>query len=336
MSNELPRAKLDINAWALAILVLPFLVLTASELLLGIWGDSGLTVDAEVLSGAPLVELASRYLVFAAFFFFMTVSVAVTAIFSVDLSARFARLAQIKTLTALLAAIAATLIFSVVEPEAMKSFESYQLLGEDLVRQALATAKTGACLPDRESCEVGAGFDALVRLVDISNYIISVAAAAVLTGMILALGDKPERDADFASMTRHHSASRRVVQRYLYCSGVLLTAGMIWVQAWMQWPTQLIADSVVQDQFKAMVSSLSLFRGTTYSAVILSVYLPVLLCLTLRAERLRKGNGDAEDDSIKATFAAANYTDALKSFVAIVSPILAGAVGSGWTVAFGG
>ena len=93
---------------------------------------------------------------------------------------------------------------------------------------------------------------------------------------------------------------------------------------------------MVQDQFKAMVSSLSLFRGTTYSAVIMSVYMPVLLCLTLRDEGLRKGNADVEDDSIKATFTASNYTDALKSFVAIVSPILASAIGSGWTVAFGG
>ena len=335
MSNELPRAKLDINAWALAILLIPFLVLTASELLLGIWGDSGLTVDAEVLKGAPLVELASRYLVFAAFFFFVTICVAVTAIFGVDLSARFSRLAQIKTFIALLAAIGATLIYSVIEPEAMNSFESYQLLGEDLVRQALATAKTGACLPDRESCEVGTGFDALVRLVDLSNYFISV-AAAVLTGIILALGDLPDRDADTASMIQALSASRRVAQRYLYCAGVLLTAGMIWVQAWMQWPTQLITDSVVQDQFKAMVSSLSLFRGTTYSALILSVYLPVLLCLTLRTEKLRKGSGEVEKESIRSTIATANYTDALKSFVAIVSPILAGAVGSGWTVAFGG
>ncbi len=80
MRSELPRAKLEISFWALAILVFPLLVLTASALLLGIWGDSGLTVGAEVLTGAPLVELASRYLVFAAFFFFVTTSVAVTAI----------------------------------------------------------------------------------------------------------------------------------------------------------------------------------------------------------------------------------------------------------------
>ena len=260
----------------------------------------------------------------------------ITAIFAVDLWARFTRWAQIKTIIALLAVIAATLVFSVVEPESMKSFESYQLLGEDLVRQVLAAAKTGACLPDRQSCEAGTGFEALVTLVDLSNYIISLAAASVLTGMILAIGDLPERGADTASTIRGLSASRRVAQRYLYCAGVLLTAGMIWVQAWMQWPAQLIADTVVQDQFNAMVSSLSLFRGTTYSALILSVYLPVLLCLTLRTEALGKGDGDAEDDSIMAAVAVTNYTEALKSFVAIVSPILASAVGSRWTVFFGG
>ncbi len=218
----------------------------------------------------------------------------------------------------------------------MKSFESYQLLGEDLVRQSLGAAKTGACLPDRLTCETGTGFDASVKLVDLSNYLISVAAAAVLTGIILALGDMPGRDADPASLIRGLSAARRVAQRYLYCAGVLLTAGMIWVQAWMQWPAKLIADPVVQDQFNAMVSSLSLFRGTTYSALILSVYLPVLLCLALRTETLRKSEGDWDDDSIKENFGAVGYTDALKSFVAIVSPLLASAVGSSWTVVFGG
>ena len=84
-----------------------------------------------------------------------------------------------------------------------------------------------------------------------------------------------------------------------------------------------------------MVSSLSLFRGTTYSALILSVYLPVLLCLALRAESLRKIEGEIEGETIKAAFASVSYTDALKSFVAIVSPLLASAVGSSWTVAFG-
>ncbi len=253
MPTELQREKLDISFWALAILAFPLLVLTASELLLGNWGDSGLTIGTEVLTDAPLLELASRYLVFAAFLFFVTVSAAVTAIFAVDLWARFARWAKIKPMISLLAVIAATLIFSVVEPEAMGSFESYQLLGEDLVRQALATAKTGGCLPDRNSCEAGTGFDALVKLVDLSNYIISVATAAVLTGMILALGENSESDTDDASKIRGLSASRRVTQRYLYCAGVFLTAGMIWVQAWMQSLAKLIADSVVQDQFNAMV-----------------------------------------------------------------------------------
>ena len=335
MPTELQRAKLDISFWALAILAFPLLVLTASELLLGNWGDSGLTIGTEVLTGAPLVELASRYLAFAAFFFFVTVSAAVTAIFAVDLWARFAMRAKIKTMIALLAVIAATLIFSVLEPESLKSFESYQLLGEDLMRQALATAKTGACLPNRLSCEVGSGFDVSVKLVDLSNYIISVAAAAVLTGMILALGEMPERDTDDASKIRGLSASHRVVQRYLYCAGVLLTAGMIWVQAWMHWPAQLIVDSAVQDQFNAMVSSLSLFRGTTYSALILSVYLPVHLCIALRAETLRKSEGEIADNSKKITIASVSYVEALKSFVAIVSPLLASAVGSSWTGVFG-
>ncbi len=324
-----------ISAWALAILAIPLVVLTGSELILGFWGDSGVAVPTALVEDPVRLELAARYKTFAAFVFFTTIALAVTAIFVWDVWRHFALWSQVKIVIALILVIIVALLFSVIEPEAMKSFETYQLLGEDLFRASLGAAKTGACLPDRPRCEVGTGFDAMVALVDLSNHVVSLAATCTLAGVTLALAHCPEPAASVEEQADCLRHARRVSKRYLYCAGVLLTAGMIWVQAWMSWPTSLIADEASRQEFLDLVNAFSLFRGTTYSLLILSVYLPVYLVIAARFESLWDVVPERPELAGDEALERISYTEALKTVTAIVAPILMGVIGSSWSVSFG-
>jgi hypothetical protein len=324
-----------ISSWALAILAIPLLVLTASELILGFWGDRGLTVPTVFVEEPVRLELIARYKTLAAFVFFAAVALAVTAIFVWDVWRHFAFWSQIRIVAALGLAILVTLVFSVIEPEQLKSFETYHLLGEDVFRGALEQARTGACFPDRTACETGTAFDAMVALVDLSNHIVSLAATCALVGVILALAHCPPSSAPLAQKAECLRRARRVAKRYLYCTGVLLTAGMIWVQAWMSWPATLIAAGDARDQFLDLVNAFALYRGTTFTLLILSVYLPVVLVLAARFEDLWDAVPDDPELSKDSALERISYTDALKAVTAIVAPILMGVIGSTWSVSFG-
>lgn len=328
------RPRLRISPLALSILVFPILVLTASEAILGYGGDHGVSVPAPLLADPALAELTARYHAYAAFVFFVTVSIAVTAIFFCDMVRRFTPGSWIKVFVAMIMVVLVTLVFSIIEPEAMKGFETYELLGEDLFRATLGEARTGACLPDRETCTTGHAFDFMNLLVDISNRISSISAAAALIGIILALGQRPGDMDDAEHCLAHIREARETAQRYLYCTGVLLTAGMIWVLAWMSWPAALIADDADRAAFTGMVNAFSLFRGTTYSLFILSVYLPVYLLLAGRLECFRD-EFDAGPLAKEVGSERISYTEALKTVTAIVAPILMGVVGSTWSVTLG-
>lgn len=324
-----------ISGWALAILAIPLLVLTGSELILGFWGDRGLTMPTDFVPEPDRLELIARYKTLAAFVFFATVALAVTAIFVWDVWRHFAFWSQMKIVGALILVVLVTLVFSVIEPEDMKSFETYQLLGEDVFRGALMQAKTGACLPDRIICETGSAFDAMVAMVDLSNHIVSVAAACTLAGIILALAHCPPPSAPLEEKAECLRRARRVAKRYLYCAGLLLTAGMLWVQAWMSWPATLIAADQARGQFLDLVNAFALYRGTTFSLLILSVYLPVFLVLASRFEDLWEAIPEDPELSQDSALDRISYTEALKTVSAIIAPILMGVIGSTWSVSFG-
>ena len=328
-------SKLTISPWALAILVLPLLVLTGTELMLGFWGDSGVEVPTEIKPDPVRTELAARYKSMAAFVFFATTALAVTAIFACDVYRRFTLGSQVKIILALVLTILVSMIFSVIEPEEMKSFETYELLGEDLFLAVLEQARTGACLPDRATCESGTAFDAMVAMIDLSNHIVSLAAAAALTGVILALAHASGSSGEVEDRAHELREARRVAKRYLYCAGLLLTAGMIWVQAWMSWPATLITDETARQEFLDMVHAFALFRGTTFSLLILSVYAPVNTALAVRFEtfwhELPTDPALAEDETLERI----SFTEALKTITAIIAPILMGVVGSTWSVTLG-
>jgi len=218
----------------------------------------------------------------------------------------------------------------------MNAFETYALLSEPLFRAVLGAAKTGSCLPDRALCSEGSAFDAMVQLVDISNHVVSLAAAATLTGIILALAHNTGGAGGMADRAAHIREARTRAKRYLYCAGVLLTAGMLWTQAWMVWPAGAIAEESLRAEYKDMVNAFSIYRGVTFSLLILSVYLPVYLVLSVRVDAFWQGATDVPDGfEADEALDRISYTEALKTITAILAPILMSVFGSAWNITLG-
>lgn len=340
LSRLRPRGELVIAPRHLGILALPAAVLLASEYLVGNFGNSALVLpDTVTVTAAPLLELTARYRFLSAWFFYVAVAVIFIAIFFAELWSRQTPKSAGRILLGLTAVVAFTMIFNTIEPVWMGSFEAHELLGRSLFQDALSQGWLRACettLP----CEGRGAYFGMEYLLDKANHVTSLAAAAVIAGMVLALSrpHPPEllSDTGLAAEAEILRQSQDMASRYLYCSGILLSVGMVLVLSWMKWPGQLIADPTLRDRHMELVNAISLYRGVSYSVLILSYYMPVSLILMVRIDRFHKavaahGSPDVGDTVRGFDINRIASLDAFKKIVAIVSPILASALGAAVT-----
>ncbi len=335
-------AKLQIAPRYLLILLLPVAVLTASEYLLGTFGDTSLLLPGvELAPMAPLIELNGRYKFLAALFLFVAVTITLIAMFSFELYAHHTKQSICFTLVGIVGVILVSLSFSTFEPDWMPaSFESQSLLGEDLFHTALGIGNLPGCLPGgalEAACDGMGAFFAMKYLLDHVNILTSLAAAAIIAGMVLSLAqpvglDRRSKSALISEAMTLQNAQEST-QRHLYCAGVLLTTGMVLMLSWMKWPGPMIADPDLRHAHDQVVSSLSMFRGVTYTVLILSFYMPVSLILKVRIERFKQASASVGETTLGRKLEGFDIRriasmDAFKSMIAIASPILASAIGS--------
>ena len=340
--SALKVGKLQIAPKHLLIMLLPIVVLTASEYLLGTFGDTSLVVpDVTLNELSPLVELNARYKFLAALFFFVAVTVTLTAVFTAELYARHTLRSICYTLVGIVVVIIVSLSFSTFEPDWMPaSFESHYLLGNELFRATLGTGNLPGCAPGgalADACAGQGAFFAMKYLLNHVNILTSLSAAAIIAGMVLSLA-RPRQvdlttDDGLIIEAQALQVSQETSQRYLYCSGVLLTTGMVLVLSWMSWPNAMITDEKLRAAHHGVINSLSMFRGVTYTVLILSYYMPVSLILRVRIERFKRAASEVGQDDLGAKLEGFNINriaslDAFKAILAIVSPILVSAIGS--------
>lgn len=348
MANWRDWGRLEISWTYLLIFLGPVSVLIASEYILGNFGNPDLDLGkVELVENASLIELAGRYRYMAAVFFYLAISIALILVFVFELVSEHKILSMLRTLIALFAAVGVALVFSMIEPVSMRSFESYQLLGEGLFRDALGQGKIARCdaiAAQTTPCEKLGAFAALTTLNGVINLVSALASAAVIAGTILALSRAGPRDLNSREglliEAEALEAAQSAARRYLYASAVLLTVGMAMGLAWMNWPTALIAEEGMSAAHQKLVESVSLFRGASYSALIMSYYIPVSLLLMVRTNRFNAAAAQhggelakEEAETWKARIGGFDVSklaslDAMKAILAIVSPLLTSALGS--------
>lgn len=321
--------KVEIAPVFLLIVLLPLLVLTASELLLSFFGNPGLALpDNAEIAHDPIKEAAARYKFLAAFLFYAVVGAILTLVFFTELFLRHTRNSIVFTLIAVVATIPAAMLFSTFEPPALKAFEAYQLIGEDFVKEALGTGNMPFCKLKGVTCEGGDAFFAMDFITGMTNTIAEITTTAVVFGMILALARPvPAPDTPEAQVRALHEA-QSIMRRYLYFAGVLLTAGLLMNMAWMTWPSEMIGNASVRAEHANLVQSISLFRGVQYSLLILSFYMPVSLILMMQVETLHDDATEQQSSGLtdalqKFDVKRIGALEAFKAILAIISPILA-------------
>ena len=328
--------KLTLPPQFLGLLLLPAIVLVASEFLLSAFGDPNVDLGTVVLNDmATSAELTGRYRFLAVFFFYAACCVTAIALFAVDLSSHFTRRSMVLSFLGFLGLVAFSIIFSVIEPEWAGSFEAYELLGGAVFEDGLAVGNAPFCGDDR--CE-GAGAFAVMRvLLEQTNWMSALAVSAIILGMVNALAVGNEAALDTAEAVEIEGArleaAQRRVKRYLYLAGLLLSVGMMMGLAWMKWPLDLLADEGQRARFGALIDSVALFRGSSYSVLILSFYMPVSLLLMWRIERFDAARQATGTQAVVASVAGFDIErigtlDSFKAIVSIMAPVLASAVGS--------
>ena len=174
-------------------------------------------------------------------------------------------------------------------------------------------------------------------LLDQTNWMSALAVSAVVLGMVWSLSTSGKPDLKSAEGIAAEGAwieaAQKRMRRYLYLAGLLLSVGMMMGFAWMKWPTGLLADVQQKAQFESLVDAVALFRGSSYSVLILSFYMPVSLVLAQRIERYEAARVTGKTKDVAPKFEGFDIErigtlDSFKAIVSILAPVLASAVGT--------
>ncbi len=350
----LPKpTKLEIAPGYLLLLLGPIVVFVGTEYFLQIYADVDIVVpNIELRDDAAVSELVGRYKFYAALFFYGSVGVSIAGIFLIDLVSRHTMQSIATTAIGVIVIFAIVIVFTILEPEGAGVAQTWNLLGLNVFEATLGAGHISGCAegPPRTGCVPPTAFDAMRELLARINLFGALGASGGILGTILTLS-RPVVPHDLATShgraeaARALKGAREACQRYLYCAGLMLTSGMTVLIAWMNWPAAALADTDARTLFVDLVGSLSLFVGVSYSLVILSFYMPVTLILATRINRLRhlmtkdgpriEAAPEVAEEPESEPPPQIDQFEALKAVIAIVSPILASAIGTfGNTILF--
>jgi len=340
---DLPRGtRLQIEPHYLALLAGPTCVFLGTIFFLANYGDVDLVFPGiEPVADAGVQELIGRYKFYAALFFYGAVSIAVAIYFAVDVTSRHTRRSLLWVGAGVGFIVLLALGFSVIVPREVEGLANWELLGRNVFEATVAQGHVTRCAdggtpPD---CRPKDAFAAMIELLGVIDFLAALGASGAILGTILTLARPVERhdlstETGRALTVRELHGAREASKRYLYCSGLMLSSGMMVLLAWMHWPAPVIADAAVRKTYTDLVGAVSLVIGVSYSLLILSYYMPVTLTLARRIYRVEHDMRPAGSADTAAPAAAVpalpqvGQLEGLKVMIAIISPILASAVGS--------
>jgi len=330
MTDPTTPGRARIAPGYLLLLLAPILIYFGLEYLLKAFGDGSIDLPADTFADhARFSELTGRFKYMAAVGFFGAVSISVIVIFVLDLWAHYTPFTRFLAFCGLALGGVVGSLFSVFGHSSDWYYSTYHLVGKEFFESALGQGKFSGCAFD-QGC--GGGFFVYQVLSDPINALTAISAAAAITGLILSLA-RPAGELGPEEEAETLRASQAVTRRYLYCAGLILTAGMTHLIAWMHWPDALIAEPALREAYRNMIGALTLYIGVGYSVMILSCYLPVMLTHAQRIERFNRrlvlgGTATGVEETRKLEIPQIQYVDALNAVIAILSPILASAIGS--------
>ena len=340
MKNSFEQ-RLELPPKYLLILIAPMAVWLGSEYFIMSLGNAAPNFPTiGVAEDKIFPELSGRYIFFSAALLFSAIAIAILTVFLAELFVHHTRRSALTSLAVFILIASAIVYLANRESE----YDTYHLLGEKVFSATLQ----GGCISgpigrtSDVACEGRVLLETLENILKGTNVFAATGSTAAVFGLILSLSrpsNIKNRRLGLRSADQLEKEIEAIVtadamaKRYLYCAGLILTSGVTLIMSWMHWPGNIIADETIRENYKTLANSLSFYFGVSYSVLILSYYLPTTLILAERGRRCRKARmildkGSEEGPVAFEPIANTGPLEAIKVVFAIVSPLLASAIGS--------
>lgn len=274
------RDSLRISRGALLLVLSPLAVFIAGDALqawIGWKQDVG--AGGAVLTDARLRdEAAGRLTMMAGFLAAVSVGLSALFICASDLFRLFGRTARRQLLRTAAAAVALLVLWVFATSFFLPDIIHY--LGQGFVAATLDRAEAGLS-------------DSLVTVNRIVRVVFVLAGVGVIVGTISCLAE-PVRTRPPWARSALRRLQRRRLQRYLNLGALVMTAGLLFMVAWMRWPA-FGYDGEDHNAYVGHVNALALYFGVYYSAVIASYYVPVAAIMQSRTARALLGRDSSTD-----------------------------------------
>lgn len=297
-----------------------------------------LKVPADILEeGRDWLEAAGRYRFLAATWFYGALSVLAAALLVRTLmrpTASTTRIAAIITFLSVLLLISWPTFNGFGDTDGK---QVYAPLGSAVFEAVFERGTLPHCTGPEDTWRLGVCgavpvLSMFVSVLDVVNIFAGLATGSMIVSMILSLDNRPCKDLEERAVLL--AENLRHMRQQLYVSGVILTFAMLFVASWIYWPLPLVEDDE-RDAYGAVLLSAALHRGTFFSLLMLSFYLPVAIILDgwvkALAEQARRGEaaGDPTDvdkwlDRHGLTAGAGDY---MRAGFAVTAPIIAAFAG---------
>ncbi|WP_425038310.1 hypothetical protein [Primorskyibacter sp. S187A] len=328
-----PRSQHHVAPRYFLIVLVTIAIFALEALISGQMMDRALDVPADLLRpGDDWLEAVGRMRFLAAFMVFGCITLLASCLLVIRLARPMASATRRCAIAVWLLVITLALIPTLTSGPQGTGALAYGKLGAPLFEAVLARGGVTGCVTAADSFLLGAcganpGVALFGGVMDIVNLLAGLSVGALVVGMILCLDARRSDTPDAAA--RRLAGNLRDMRHQLYLSSLVLTFGMFYATAWMNWPMPLIAEAA-QGAYGSLVRASALFTGVYFTLLILSFYLPVALILNLRVRRLAEGarGQDAQPDAFDPEAWMASHSlkegmgDHLRAGFALIAPIL--------------
>ncbi len=164
----------------------------------------------------------------------------------------------------------------------------------------------------------------------ITNILAIIVPSLSLLAASSTLAPSPKQNED--SLT-HLTTKMRHLKGVLNAGSALLVAGILHMNAWLRWPTELLVDPTEQAALSGTVLSITMFWGATFTLMLIATYGPAASYLSTKARLLAEqaqqaGRFKDAQRWLHENNFSITLGEQLPQISAILAPVLAGPVGS--------
>ncbi|MEO1044688.1 MAG: hypothetical protein AAFX04_04540 [Pseudomonadota bacterium] len=318
------KDTLQLPKYALWLTLPPIFVFLGGDILYGLlgWHDE-FRVESLPPQGWERIEAGLRAIVLTSFLLVMSVMIFIIVVMALELTTMFGPQMRKQLILGSLLIVGAVIVSFVItaRTDLIPKMESYT--GTGFFHEALSFPLAGDDIPASgnnkavEASSVARAGKSASLLSTLRGLISVFQSLSLPCVAILIMGTISTLATGRNNAKTIFVIQRRRLQIYLNHSALYLASGVIFLMAWLHWPTFLYeSGSAGLKQYHFLINAIGLYFGVNFSLVLLSYYMPVRI---LQRELF---GDEAVDDGNQAE---AGLT-VIKQLLLLGAPVIASAV----------